>query len=131
MQIDERPDAGRRPIFISPGGKTPSPPHLPLRDGQGGVRGRTLQAFPRRPCPRPLVNEVKLGLRADVASARGQHHHDLTAFETRLLLDLGQLGGVALDAVEQFVAEVLVRHFAAAEAQSDFDLVALFEKPLH
>ena len=33
-------------------------------------------------------------------SARRQHHHDLAAFETRVLLDLGELGDVGLDLVE-------------------------------
>src|SRR5207302_9442610 len=50
-------------------------------------------------------------------STRRQDHHHLAAFEARLLLDLGDLNGVALDAVEQLIAELLVRHFAAAEPQ--------------
>src|SRR5258708_3626745 len=64
-------------------------------------------------------------------SPRRQHHHNLAAFEARLLLDLGDFGGVALDAIEKLIAELLVRHLAPAEAQRDLDLVALFEKALH
>src|SRR6478736_6964150 len=64
-------------------------------------------------------------------SARRQYHHDLAAFETRVLLDLGELGDVGLDLVEQLGADLLVRHFAAAIAQGDLDLVAFFEEPLH
>ena len=60
-----------------------------------------------------------------------QHHHHLPALEARLLLDLGDLGGVVLDAVEELVAELLVRHLAAAEAQGDLDLVAFLEEALH
>src|SRR6202167_1572924 len=63
-------------------------------------------------------------------SPRCQHHDDLTAFEPGLLLDLGDLGGVALDPVEEPVAQLLVRHFAAAEAQSHFDLVTFLEEAL-
>jgi hypothetical protein len=62
---------------------------------------------------------------------RRQHHNDLAAFEARLLLNLGDLDGVALDPVEQLIAQLLVRHFTAAEPQGDLDLVAFLEKPLH
>src|SRR6476646_8334157 len=61
-------------------------------------------------------------------SARRQHHDHLAAFEARLGFDLGERAGVFLDAVEQFIAELLVRHFAAAEAQGDLDLVAFLEE---
>ena len=36
-----------------------------------------------------------------------QNHHDLAAFEARLLLDLGKFGGVFLDAVEQRGASIM------------------------
>src|SRR5208282_5511609 len=64
-------------------------------------------------------------------SPRRQNHHHLAALEARLLLDLGDLCGIAFDAVEQLIAELLVRHFAAAEAQRHLDLVAFPEKALH
>jgi len=60
-------------------------------------------------------------------SARRQDHDDLAAFETRVLLDLGKLGDVALDLVEKLGADFLMRHFAAAIAQGDLDLVAFLE----
>src|SRR5882757_8735240 len=64
-------------------------------------------------------------------SARRQHHDDLAAFESRILLDLGELGDVGLDLVQELGADLLVRHFAAAVAQGDLDLVAFLEEPLH
>src|SRR5215204_4645914 len=63
--------------------------------------------------------------------SRRQHHHHLAALKARLLLDLGDLGGVVLDTVEQLVAQLLVRHFPAAEAQRHLDLVAFLEEALH
>src|SRR5579871_1369359 len=57
------------------------------------------------------------------ALSRRQHHHDLAALEPRFLLDLGELGGVVLDAVEQLGAQLLVRHLAAAKAQRHLYLV--------
>src|SRR6202158_4387773 len=64
-------------------------------------------------------------------SARRQNHHHLTAFETRVLLDLRDFRDVALDLVQELGADFLMRHFAGAIAQGDLDLVALFEEPLH
>src|SRR5437660_239567 len=64
-------------------------------------------------------------------SPRGQHHHHLAALEAGFLLDLGELGGIVLDAVEQLGAQLLVRHLSAAEAQRDLDLVAFLEEALH
>ena len=52
-------------------------------------------------------------------SPRRQHHHHLATLEARFLLDLGKLGGVVPDAVEELGAQFLVRHFTAAEAQRD------------
>jgi len=62
---------------------------------------------------------------------RRQHHHHLTAFHLRVLLDLGEDIDVLLDAVEQFHAQMLMRHFAAAEAQGHLHLVAFVEEALH
>src|SRR5580700_9128845 len=61
---------------------------------------------------------------------RRQNHHHLPAFEAGLLLDLGDLRSIALDPIEQFIAEFLVRHFAAAEPQRHLDLVAFLEEAL-
>src|ERR1700741_3464175 len=66
---------------------------------------------------------------AGVSSARRQHHHHLAAFELGFLLDLGELGEVVAHAVQEFGAELLMRHFAAAEPQRALDLVAFFEDP--
>src|SRR6185369_10518060 len=63
--------------------------------------------------------------------ARRQQHHHLAAFEARLRFHLRHRRRVFLDALEQLVAELLVRHFAAAEAQGDLDLVAFLEEALH
>src|SRR5262245_64051315 len=63
--------------------------------------------------------------------ARRQHHDHLAAFEFWFLLDLGDRPGVGLHALKQLGAELLVRHFAPAEAQGDLDLVAFLEKALH
>src|SRR4051812_44611302 len=46
-----------------------------------------------------------------------QHHHHLAAFEARFLLDFGELGGVVLDAIEELIAQFLMRHFTPAEPQ--------------
>ena len=62
---------------------------------------------------------------------RRQQHHHLASFEARLRFDLGNRCGVDFHAVEQFIAKLLVRHFATAEAQGDLDLIALFEEALH
>src|ERR1700704_2208718 len=64
-------------------------------------------------------------------SAWRQNHHHLTAFETRILLDLRDLGDVALDLVQKLGADLLMGHFAAAIAQGDLDLVAFLEETLH
>ena len=45
--------------------------------------------------------------------------------------DLGDLCGVRGDALEHRHAELVVRHFAAAEAQRHLDLVALLEELEH
>src|SRR5262245_4535437 len=60
--------------------------------------------------------------------ARSEHHHHLPAFEPRFRLHLRNGGGVGLDPVDQLLAELLMRHLAASEAQSHLDLVALLEE---
>src|SRR5215470_9005885 len=66
-----------------------------------------------------------------LASAGGQDHHHLAAFESWLLLDLGEFRGIVLDAFEQFGAELLMRHFTTAKAQRHLDLVAFLKEALH
>ena len=57
-------------------------------------------------------------------SLRRQHHHHLAAFEARLALDLGDLLGVGLDALEHGHAELLVGHLVGAGRLHDaFQLV--------
>src|SRR5262245_51898842 len=60
-----------------------------------------------------------------------QHHDHLTSLETGIHLDLGDLFGIAFEAIEQPDAEFLVRHFATAEAQRHLDLVAFTEEANH
>ena len=62
---------------------------------------------------------------------RGQHHQHLAAFHTRIGFDLGVLGGVLRHALEQRHAKLLVRQFAAAEAQGDLHLVTLPDEAVH
>src|SRR5215471_15103810 len=62
--------------------------------------------------------------------ARRQNHDHLAAFESRFLLDFGDLRRIAFHPVEQLVAEILVRHFPAAKTKRDLNLVAFFEEPL-
>ena len=59
------------------------------------------------------------------ASFRREHHQHLPAFHARMLLDLGGLGDVRLDPLEQPHAELAMGELAAAEAQRDLHLVAL------
>ncbi len=50
-------------------------------------------------------------------------------FETGLGFHLGDRLEVALHTLQHFHAELLVRHFATAEAQGDLHLVAFLEEP--
>src|SRR5690606_35271481 len=61
-------------------------------------------------------------------SAWRQHHHHLAAFEPGLGFHLGDVGKLGLHLRQQLHPEMLVRHFAAAEAHGDVHLVALLEK---
>ncbi len=56
------------------------------------------------------------------------HHNHLTALHLGHVFNLAHFLDVLGHAFQQFPAQVLVRHFAAAEAQGNFDLVALFQK---
>src|SRR5579883_937848 len=62
---------------------------------------------------------------------RRQNHRHLPPFHQRLGLDFGEGQGLGADPVEQLEAEILMRHFAAAETQSHLDLVAFLEKAAH
>src|SRR6266699_1459236 len=106
----------RRPVLnMRAGWSTSPPPRQPLAG-----RGR-LALWQMRPLLATAEPRWPL--------ARGEHHDHLAAFEFRLLLDLGQRGEVAADALEQLAAELLVGELPAAEAQGDLDLVALLEEP--
>src|SRR3984885_10472445 len=110
---------------MSGGGvSTSPPPRQPLISRAVG-RARLWQSKPIKainPCLLPpLAGEGSVGL------AGRQNHDDLAAFEARFLLDFGDFRGVDLDPVQELIAELLVRHFAAAEPQRDLDLVAFLE----
>src|SRR6266436_6710646 len=60
--------------------------------------------------------------------SRRQHHDHLPALELGRLLDLGQTHHIVAHAVQQLGAELLMRHFAAAEPQRHLDLVAFLEE---
>src|SRR5262245_43194521 len=93
-----------------------------------GARART--AFQRSNSPaaaRPDCSNHWEGLEAEGLTRRQDHDH-LPAFHLRLALHLGDLRRIGLDPIEQAIAELLVRHLAAAELQGDLDLVALLEK---
>src|SRR6478672_2549606 len=81
--------------------------------------------------PRSASGAFEVLGKRSAALARRQHHDHLPAFKPWFRFDLGERAGVHLHALEQFVAELLVRHLATAEAKGDFHLVALFEEPLH
>src|SRR5256714_882083 len=98
----------------------------------GGTREATRSClFKKRNRPVRYLTGRSISSDPEFKSARRQYHHDLAAFETRVLLDLGELGDVGLDLVQELGADFLVRHFAAAVAQGDLDLVAFLEEPLH
>ena len=60
-----------------------------------------------------------------------ENHDHLAAFHGRLGLDLGDASGLGFHPFEQAESQFLMRHLAAAKAQSDFHLVAFLEKPAH
>ena len=62
------------------------------------------------------------------ALLRPDHHHHLAAFQPGHGFDLARIANIGGDPVQQFQTQLLVRHFAATEAQGDLDLVALFQK---
>src|ERR1700677_3701822 len=66
-----------------------------------------------------------------VTLLRREHHGHLATFHQWLSLDLGDWRRFDLDALQKLVANVLVRHFAAAKTQRHLDLVALVEEPAH
>ena len=81
-------------------------------------------------------SEVDTGSREQNASgpkalARRQNHDDLASLELSVLLDFREFGDVGLHLVQELGADFLVRHFAAAVAQGDLDLVAFLKEALH
>ena len=61
----------------------------------------------------------------------GSEDHDhLTAFELGRMLDLSNIDKLLTDAVHELSAELLVSHFASAEAQRDLGLVAVLKEAL-
>src|SRR5690606_3273057 len=86
--------------------------HLPPRCGGRRRRGRRRRA------------RTLLLLRRD-------HHDHLAAFQARPGLDHDVLAQVSLDARGHAAAELLVAHFAAAEADVDLDLVAFLQEAAH
>src|SRR3546814_10932196 len=65
---------------------------------------------------------------SDLASARGEDHDHLTAFHARLVLDLCHRLEVGLHLLQELHPQFRVGELAAAEAQCDLHLVALFEE---
>jgi hypothetical protein len=59
---------------------------------------------------------------------RPDYHDHLAAFHLGEVLHPAHLFGVFSNTLEQFTAQILVRHLAATEAQSDLHLVATFKK---
>src|SRR5690242_9964948 len=90
--------------------------------GLAGNRDRKLAGWSSVRCGIDLVhqNDTSAACTADArsgtlnsgaSSTRRQDHDHLAALEARLHLDLGDLGHVFLDAIEQPRAELLMRHF--------------------
>src|SRR3546814_317888 len=62
---------------------------------------------------------------------RREHHQHLAAFHAWMLLDLGGLGNIFLDALQEIHAELAVGELAAAEAQRHLHLVAFLDEGEH
>ena len=76
-----------------------------------------------------VVSRLRLcRLRGYRFNFRRQHHHELTAFHLRPLLDLSILHQIQLQPLQHPYADILVRHLATPEAQRDLGLVTLVEK---
>lgn len=88
---------------------------------------------PETPTPAIKIAGAAIGVNNCKNSALSgrQYHHHLPAFEPGLHLDFGDLESVILDAFQQFHSQLLVRHFAAAETQGNFDFIALLEEAFH
>ena len=109
------------------------------------------KAAARETCPRPAPsrptcrrgschNETDTGKvlsrknrrrQAAARLARRHHHQHLPTLKLRHLLHLGKVIEFLADTIKHFHAEVLMRHFTAAEADGDLDLVALLDEPTH
>src|SRR5262245_13979411 len=114
-------------------------PYWPGSDGRRYGRGGALMQpsavrlwLPRKcRCTAPARSRTSADTKVLCALAWRQDHDHLAAFEFWLLLDLCDWTDIVLHAVEQFGAQLLVRHFTAAKAQGDFDLIAVLEEALH
>ena len=62
---------------------------------------------------------------------RPDHHHHLLAFQLGHAFDFASLADIAGNPVQQLKTQLLVRHFAATEAQGHLDLVALAKEFQH
>src|SRR5262245_55739973 len=114
-------------------------PYWPGSDGRRYGRGGALM----QPIGRSLLIDEKMPMHRSGASrasadrnmlsvlAWRQDHDHLAALEFRLLLDLCNWTDIVLHTVQQFGAQLLVRHFTAAKAQGDFDLIAVLKEALH
>src|SRR5690242_19392650 len=92
----------------------------PIEGGRSGRHGKRSIARERTPA------------KANSLFLLGPDHHDhLAPFEPGVRLDLAVVADVFLDLAGQVLAEILVRHLAAAEADGDLDLVAFFQEAKH
>src|SRR5207342_1049662 len=96
--------------------------------------------FRINPCGSWLYNAKGRPVRAPsgsaLTSASGlllgrDHHHHLAAFQARPRLDDDVFAKIGLDALGHLLAQFLVAHLAATEADVDLDLVALFQEAAH
>src|SRR6266508_18384 len=107
--------------------------HAPARLVGRGVRaGRLRPAAVGRghaaPCRAPVGRGVRLGHARALA---GREHGDhVAAVLPGRAVDLGNLGDVGRQPLEQAPAELRVGHLPSAEHDRDLDLVALLEEPL-
>jgi hypothetical protein len=62
---------------------------------------------------------------------RADHHQHLPTFHARILLDLGNLCGIFLNASEEVHAELPVGEFAAPETECHLDLVTFADELMY
>src|SRR5215217_7601500 len=101
-----------------------SKPSIKSRHGMPCRAAQSARVIGRR------IGKCKFGAAGAIRLFWSEHHHDLTPFEARLGFNLGDLGRIGLDLLKKLKTDFLVGHFAAAEAQGDFDFVTFLEEPL-